>query len=126
MQSTLRLYNCILSLPAFSGETVGWTRRFGTAAISKHFNNNQIERFTQANTSVIPYRILISADVATREEEEELQLAKEREQMRVWKEQLEAKEREVRNPFPFAATLTHHGSTAVLLACTRIPDISIY
>jgi hypothetical protein len=28
------------------GEIIGWARRFGSAAISKHFSSDKIERFT--------------------------------------------------------------------------------
>ena len=52
------------------GETVGWTRRWGKAAISQHFSNSEIERFTQARNSIIPYRLLVGMDVTTREQEE--------------------------------------------------------
>ena len=52
------------------GETVGWTRRWGEAAISQHLSNSEIERFTQARNSIIPYRLLVGMDVTTREEEE--------------------------------------------------------
>jgi len=52
------------------GETIGWHRRFGDAAISPHFPNDKIERCTSAMNSVIPYRILVGMDVVTREDEE--------------------------------------------------------
>ena len=54
------------------GETIGWQRRFGNAAISRHFSNQGIERFTKARNSIIPYRVLVGFDVGTREQEEEL------------------------------------------------------
>ena len=53
------------------GETIGWARRFGNAAISKHFGNDKIERFTESGPSIVPYRILVGMDVTTREEEEQ-------------------------------------------------------
>ena len=52
------------------GETIGWTREWGAAAISHNFSNSEIERFTQARNSIIPYRLLVGVDVTTREEEE--------------------------------------------------------
>ena len=52
------------------GETIGWARRFGSAAISKHFDNDKIERFTESGPNIVPYRILVGIDVTTREEEE--------------------------------------------------------
>ena len=51
------------------GETIGWQRRFGDAAISQHFSNREIERFTRARGSIIPYRILVGMDIVTRKEE---------------------------------------------------------
>jgi len=53
------------------GETIDWKRRFGEAAISQHFSNAAIERFTTAPNSIIPYRVLVSMDIRTREQEEE-------------------------------------------------------
>eukprot|EP00961_Rhodomonas_salina_P224833 3039407-Rhodomonas_salina.1 len=38
------------------GETVSWQGRFGDARISQHFTNQEIERFTHARGSIIPYR----------------------------------------------------------------------
>ena len=52
------------------GETIGWKRRFGDAPISQHFSNEEIERYTTSNNSIIPYRILVSFDVVTREDQE--------------------------------------------------------
>jgi hypothetical protein len=51
------------------GETIGWQRRFGAARFSQHFSNEEIERFTKARGSIIPYRVLVGLDVKTREEE---------------------------------------------------------
>ena len=51
------------------GETIGWQRRFGEARFSQHFGNEEIERFTKARGSIIPYRVLVGLDVKTREEE---------------------------------------------------------
>ena len=51
------------------GETIGWQQRFGEAQFSQHFTNDEIERFTKATNSVIPYRVLVGLDVKTREEE---------------------------------------------------------
>ena len=51
------------------GETIAWKTRFGDAAISQHFPNCEIERYTDARNSIIPYRILVGMDVVTREEE---------------------------------------------------------
>ena len=51
------------------GETIGWQRRFGEARFSQHFSNKEIERFTKARGSIIPYRVLVGLDVKTREEE---------------------------------------------------------
>ena len=53
------------------GETIGWTRRFDDARFSQHFPNSEIERFTQARGSIIPYRVLVGLDITTREHEEE-------------------------------------------------------
>jgi hypothetical protein len=58
------------------GETIGWQQRFGNAAISRHFANDEIERFTRAKNSIIPYRILVSIDVVTREDEEKAKQAR--------------------------------------------------
>jgi len=52
------------------GETVGWTRRWDEAAISPHFGDSEIERFTLTRNSIIPYRLLVCMDVTTREQEE--------------------------------------------------------
>ena len=54
------------------GETIDWQRRFGDAAISQHFPNTAIERFTTAQSSIIPYRVLVSMDITTREQEEKV------------------------------------------------------
>ena len=51
------------------GETIGWKERYGEAQFSQHFTNDEIERFTKATNSVIPYRVLVGIDVKTREEE---------------------------------------------------------
>ena len=48
------------------GETIGWEYRFGDAQISAHFPNSQIERYTNATNSIIPYRILVAMNVVTR------------------------------------------------------------
>jgi len=53
------------------GETIDWQRRFGDTAISQLFSNAAIERFTTASNSIIPYRVLVSMDIRTREQEEE-------------------------------------------------------
>ena len=53
-------------------ETVGWTRQFGEVAISQHFGNSEIERFTKTPNSIIPYRLLFGVDVTTRQSEEEV------------------------------------------------------
>jgi len=53
------------------GETIGWAERYGEAQFSKFFTNDEIERFTKATNSVIPYRVLVGIDVKTREEEPE-------------------------------------------------------
>ena len=53
------------------GETIGWVRRFGDARFSQYFSNSEIERFTQARGSIIPYRVLVGLDITTREHEEE-------------------------------------------------------
>lgn len=37
-------------------ETIKWRARFGDAPISRHFPNEQIERYTEARNSIIPYR----------------------------------------------------------------------
>ena len=50
---------------------IGWGKRFGSAAISSHFPNADIERFTRSRGGVIPYRILVGLDIVTREMEEE-------------------------------------------------------
>ena len=57
------------------GETIGWQKRFGNAAISRHFANDEIERFTRAKNSIIPYRILVGIDLVTREDEEKAKRA---------------------------------------------------
>ena len=41
-----------------------------TAGGEDRFGNDEIERFTKAGQSIIPYRILVGLDVTTREEEE--------------------------------------------------------
>ena len=51
------------------GETIGWKARFNNTPISSFFSNDQIERFTRAKGSIIPYRILIGLDIKTREQE---------------------------------------------------------
>lgn len=53
------------------GETVGWNKKWNNAAISKHFSNDSIERFTHSRGSIIPYRVLVSLDVTTREDEQQ-------------------------------------------------------
>ena len=53
------------------GETIGWKYRFGNVPISAHFSNSQIERYTDASNSIIPYRILVAMNVVTREAEEQ-------------------------------------------------------
>ena len=57
--------------PEFStcGETIGWTKKFGSLSISPHFPNEKIERYTRSRGGVIPYRILVGLDVVTREME---------------------------------------------------------
>jgi len=52
------------------GETIGWHDRFGEAAISKHVSNTAIERYTTVQNSIIPYRVLVSMNITTREHEE--------------------------------------------------------
>ena len=55
-------------------ETIGWRSRFGNTAISQNFINDEIERFTRARGSIIPYRLLVAMDITTRwQEEEEIQ-----------------------------------------------------
>ena len=54
-----------------TGETVGWLKRWGKTPISKHFANDEIERFSHARGSIMPYRVLVSLDVKTREKEQE-------------------------------------------------------
>ena len=54
------------------GETIGWEHRFGDVPISSHFPNSQIERYTDASNSIIPYRILVAMNVVTREAEEQM------------------------------------------------------
>ena len=65
------LQNLKIAPPALriEGETIAWKTRFGDAAISQHFPNCEIERYTDARNSIIPYRILVGMDVVTREEE---------------------------------------------------------
>ena len=63
------------------GETIGWSRRFGDARFSQHFRNNEIERFTEARGSIIPYRVLVGLDITTREHEEEQMAEIERKRM---------------------------------------------
>ena len=41
------------------GETVGWDRKYPGRAISPHFDNSVIERFTTARNAIIPYRVLV-------------------------------------------------------------------
>ena len=41
------------------GETVGWNRKYPGRAISPHFDNSVIERFTTARNAIIPYRVLV-------------------------------------------------------------------
>jgi hypothetical protein len=53
------------------GETIGWTKRFGSVSISPHFPNEKIERSTRSRGGVIPYRILVGLDVVTREMEQQ-------------------------------------------------------
>ena len=53
------------------GETIGWECRFGATPISRHFPNSEIERYTSARPSIIPYRILVGIDIITRWSEEE-------------------------------------------------------
>jgi len=60
------------------GETIGWKKRFGDAPISRHFPNSEIERYTSARASIIPYRILVGIDIITREAEEEKRLEERR------------------------------------------------
>jgi len=55
------------------GETIGWTKSFGSVSISPHFPNEKIERFTRSRGGVIPYRILVGLDVVTREMEQQAQ-----------------------------------------------------
>lgn len=64
------------------GETIGWKTRFGEARISEQFSNQEIERVTQSNNSIIPCRLLIGIDVITREEEEKGKREKEEKQKR--------------------------------------------
>jgi hypothetical protein len=73
---TVRIVLQCRQAPEFStcGETIGWTKKFGSAAISPHFPNEEIERFTCSRGGVIPYRILVGLDVVTREMEEQAQL----------------------------------------------------
>ena len=42
---------------------------FGDATISPHFPNSEIEWYTDARNSIIPYRILVGMDIVSREEE---------------------------------------------------------
>jgi large subunit ribosomal protein L40e len=62
--------------PEFStcGETIGWTKKFGSVPISPHFPNEEIERFTRSRGGVVPYRILVGLDVVTREMEQQAKL----------------------------------------------------
>jgi hypothetical protein len=53
------------------GETIGWTKRFGTSAISPNFPNDKIERFTRAKNSIIVTKILIRVDNDVEREAEE-------------------------------------------------------
>jgi len=46
------------------GETIGWERDHPGVAISPHFSNAAIERFTRARGGVIPYRLLLHLDKA--------------------------------------------------------------
>jgi hypothetical protein len=46
------------------GET-GWEYHFGATLISRHFPNSEIERYTSARPSIIPYRILAGIDIIT-------------------------------------------------------------
>jgi len=73
---TVRIVLQCRQSPEFStcGETIGWTRRFGSVSISPHFPNAEIERFTRSRGGVIPYRILVGLDVVTREMEQQTQL----------------------------------------------------
>ena len=58
------------------GETIGWQQSFGPVAISQNFTNDEIERFTRARGSIIPYRLLVAMDITTRwQEEEKIQAA---------------------------------------------------
>ena len=52
------------------GETISWRRKYGSATISDHFGNSEIERFTRQTSGIIPYRVLVGMDVVTREDEE--------------------------------------------------------
>lgn len=70
-------------------ETIGWRKRFGDVPISRHFANEQIERFTRARGSIIPYRILVSVDVFTRWDEELDRMRKEEEDRRMLEAELE-------------------------------------
>ena len=63
-----------------SGETIGWTRRFGDASFSPHFANEEIERFTKARGSIIPTRVLVGLDIKTREQEEDKKRKREEEE----------------------------------------------
>ena len=64
--------NLMIAPPALGieGETIAWMTRFGDAEISRHFPNSEIERYTDARNSIIPYRILVDMDIVTREEEQ--------------------------------------------------------
>ena len=53
------------------GETIGWEYRFGPTPISRYFSNSEIERYTNARATIIPYRILVGIDSITRWAEEE-------------------------------------------------------
>ena len=81
------------------GETIGWARRFGSAAISKHFGNDKIERFTESGPSIIPYRILVGMDVTTREEEEQSkkdELQRKKQELEALRQRLAASEKHLR------------------------------
>jgi hypothetical protein len=77
------------------GETIGWARRFGSAAISKHFGNDKIERFTESGPSIVPYRILVGIDVTTREEEED-ELQRKKQELEALRQRLAASEKHLR------------------------------
>ena len=77
------------------GETIGWARRFGSAAISKHFGNDKIERFTESGPSIALYRILVGIDVTTREEEED-ELQRKKQELEALRQRLAASEKHLR------------------------------